>query len=249
MSFSDSQLRAYIAGNLPPDHASALEEKIADNRELEARLLAFDREQSAPIRDAFMSVPSPDHIAGLAAALPAAKPRKMIPANFAKIGFAASTLIAAILLSVLMTNRPGTAKTWREQVAIYQALYVTDTLSHIAPDPTVLSQQLERSSTALGRSLDVDAVRNLDGLSLLRAQVLGFNDTPLVQMAYLSENGVPIALCAVHIGSDAQAGVRAEVLSGLPSVSWSDGEFSYMIVGDIAPSRLERMAQGLQNTL
>lgn len=249
MRFSDAQLRAYLVGELPQDHATALEQQIADDRDLEARLLAFDLEQAAPIRDAFMSAPSPARIADLAAALPAAQSHKTSWANVGTLGLAASTLIAVVLLGTLMMNRPSTADTWREQVAIYQALYVTDTLSHIAPDPAVLSVELERSSAALGRSLDLNGVRQLDGLNLLRAQVLGFNGTPLVQMAYLSETGVPIAFCAVHIGADAKAGITSEELAGLPSVSWSDGEFSYMIVGKIAPDRLARMALELQKTL
>jgi len=44
-------------------------------------------------------------------------------------------------------------------------------------------------------------------------------------------------------------GVVSETLAGLPSVHWSDGSYSYMIVGDIDPDRLLKMANDVQTVL
>ena len=58
MTFSDQQLKAYLAGDLLPAEADELELQLAHDYVLEARLLSFDRLQSAPIQAAFENAPS-----------------------------------------------------------------------------------------------------------------------------------------------------------------------------------------------
>lgn len=252
MTFSDPQLKAYLVGDLSADLAATLDAQLAHDDTLEARLLALDREQSTSIRAAFDRVPDAARLEPIetmikdaAVAVPDRTNRnwgKLLP-------FAAVLVVGAFMLGGLFQNPTSPASTWREQVAIYQALYVTETLSSIEPDSASLAVQLDRGASALGRTLDVAAVGDLDGLDLLRAQVLGFDGVPLVQLAYLSETGAPVALCAVKLPADPDDGIRSEVLAGLPSVTWSDGTYSYMIVGDIEPDRLTRMANSLQALL
>jgi len=250
MTFSDPQLKAYLAGDLSADLAATLDAQLAHDDTLEARLLALDRGQSTAIRAAFDGVPDAARLEPIEAVINNAAAPVQTNRNWGKLlPFAAVLVVGAFMLGGLSQNPTSPASTWREQVAIYQALYVTETLSSIEPDSASLAVQLDRGASALGRPLDVAAVGDLDGLDLLRAQVLGFDGVPLVQLAYLSETGAPVALCAVKLPADLDEGIRSEVLAGLPSVTWSDGTYSYMIVGDIEPDRLTRMANVLQASL
>ena len=247
MTFSDLQLKAYLAGDLPADLAAELEVQIAHDDALETRLLAFDHEQFEAVRTVFDAVPDEARIQSLEAMLTSSVAPVKVERNWGKIlSLAAVLAFGAVVLGGLLQNQTSSNETWREQVAIYQALYVTETLASLEPDRVTVASQLEKSSTALGRPLSLDVVGDLDGLDLLRAQVLGFDGLPLVQMAYLTETGVPVALCAVKFSTGADETLHSDVLAGLPVVSWSDDTYSYMIVGDIEPARLARMANAVK---
>ena len=263
--FSDTQLKAYLAGELSSDLATLLEEQIAHDNALETRLLSSERQQAARLQIAFSGIPDASRMDALENMVSNIPPT----AKISEIGQASATssnsglswgklvpMSAVIAFAAFVmggffgsTTSQPTDLSWREQVAVYQALYVTETLATVEADPAALTAQLNTGAAALGRPLTLDVVRELDGLNLRRAQVLGFEGVPLVQLAYLSETGAPIALCAVKVAGDPAHGLRSEVLSGLPTVSWSDGDYSYMIVGDIDPQRLENMARTVQQTL
>ena len=251
MTFTDTQLQDYLAGRLDADLASALEESIADNLVLEKRLLKFERAGSANMREALHAMPIDDRLDLIRDAMPNPETTGVaMPTRSRWSGAIGAAVAAAAVAGVVMFNG-GTATAsdrWQEQVAIYQALYVTDTLAVVQANPGDVAGQLARSGEILGRALPIDAVGDLDGLPLLRAQVLGFDDHPLIQMAYLTDDGVPVALCAIRLGAETD-GVTSETLAGLSSVHWSDGTFSYMIVGDIAPDRLLKMANDVQGVL
>lgn len=118
-------------------------------------------------------------------------------------------------------------------MAVYQTLYVSETLASTVSNDEELAAQLAKSEQAIGREQPLDVVGDLEGMKLLWAQVLGFEGTPLIQMAYLSDKGVPVALCATRLTTPVNHQPSFEALSGLPVVHWSDGRYGYMIAGDI----------------
>ncbi len=246
MTFTDEQLTAYLDGRLDADLAQILEEQIGEDPDLEMRLLAFERSRSAGLRDAMQALPGSSHLTSIEASI-VQPPKGSTGFGLTAVaaGFAAACAFA--LGAVLFGgDTAAVPDRWQEQVAVYQALYVTDTLNNVGNAPNDIEEQLTRSGEVLGRDLPIEAVGDLDGLPLLRAQVLGFNGSPLIQMAYLTPEGVPVALCAVKLAGAETLSPKSESFYGLESVHWSDGTFSYMIVGDVAPERLSRMAQSLQ---
>lgn len=247
MTFTDAELLDYLSGKLGADKSAALEQALATDETLETRLLTFERRGAADLRDAVQALPIADRVQAIADSLPVqTEPsfsRSRWPGAIAA-GIAAVVMAGAFFFA----GQDQTPVRWQEQVAIYQALYVTETLAVVEPSPAEIDAQLKRSATALGRPLQIEAVGQLDGLSLLRSQILGFEGKPLIQMAYLSEEGVPVALCIVHLGEETE-GIVPEALAGLQSVHWSDGTYSYMIVGDIAQDRLMTMARDVSGLL
>lgn len=251
MMFSEEQLQDYLAGALPPETATKLEEEISTDTEVESRLFALDYKRAAPLRDAFEQIPDAAALQDLSALVlntnvdaKIAVPQSTWkwPAVAAAVAFAAGAFLFAG-----QTSEAGPS--WQDQVAVYQTLYVTETLASTVPADEDLIAQLVKSERAIGRTLPLDVVGELDGMKLLRAQVLGFDGAPLIQMAYLSDSGVPVALCAIRLAASATDRPTFETLSGLPSVHWSDGSFGYMIVGDIEHSVLMEIADKVSVSL
>lgn len=252
MTFDDDMLRAYLAGDLPADQAAALEAQIETDPDLEARLHALDLAAAAPLQQAFAGLPDAGHLDRLAQDLrgEAATPPAARAGAAGLIGLAAALLLAFGLGA--WVRAPGTSDVpsrWQDQVAIYQALYVTETVGALQFAPDEVAGQLSAASAALGRDIPLDVVDDIDGMVLRRAQILGFDSAPLIQMAYLSADGAPIALCAVRLeGAEDQAPVL-ETLAGLPATHWISDGYGFMLVGDIPQSRLQSLARSLQGTL
>jgi len=244
-------LQSYLAGTLSPADAERLELEIANDVALEARLFALDYTRAAPLRGAFENVPDSAGLQNLEALVlnKTSETQTGIP----KASWKWSALAAAVAFGVgafLFAGQTPMAKpNWQNQVAVYQTLYVTDTLALTVADDEELTAQLARSARAVGRELPLDVVRELEGMKLLRAQILGFESAPLIQMAYLSDDGVPVALCAIRLATPATDQPTFETLSGLPAVHWSDGSFGYMIVGDIERGLLMEMADTISASL
>lgn len=251
MTFSNEQLQEYLAGTLPQDEAAALEEQLSQDAALEARLFALDFGQAAALRDAFDAVPAGGRLDALSDNVTNGTAKELPTSGLAGWKIASAAAVAAFALGALVFAGSSeiAAPNWHEQVAIYQTLYVQDTLSEITPNDAALTAQLSRSADALDRPLPLPVLRNVGGLDLLRAQILGFKDAPLIQMAYLTDDGVPVALCAIRLAGDDTDGLRFETIAGMPVVHWSDGNFSYMIVGHISEDRLRDMAKDVIDVL
>lgn len=251
MTYSDDHLQDYLAGSLPPETAAKLEADLSTDTELEARLFALDYAQAAPLRDAFEHLPNAAGLQGLEALVRDGNADAKLASPPSMWKWPAAAAVAAFAAGAfLFAGQTSDAKAgWQNQVAVYQTLYVTETLASTDATTKELTAQLANSERAVGRTLPLDVVGELDGMKLLRAQVLGFDGAPLIQMAYLSDDGVPVALCAIRLATPATQQPTFETLSGLPAVHWSDGSFGYMIVGDIDRGLLMDMAEKVSASL
>jgi len=249
--FSDTQLQDYVDGRMPRALADELEATLADDLGLAERLHEIDLATAAPLRAGFAPVPPQSRLNDLARSIQTDKAVSgIVPARFSWPWLAGTAAAGFVLAAVMFAGpTPAPELRWQDQVAIYQALYVVDTLRPAQETPGDIAQQLSRGSAALGRALPVEAVGRIGDLNLLRAQVLGFDGEPLIQMAYLTDEGVPIALCALRGKAHASEKMTAETLAGLETVHWSDGDYSFMIVGDVPAAQLLSWAEEVRQTL
>jgi len=228
MKFSDETLKAYLEGNLDGDQATAIEEAIETDPELEQRLMALD--PFAPVVQAVF-----DH-------LPAEIPDVVLPEPHAAgpvrpsggplrlLAVAASVAIIAVS-ATLWATRPAPMG-WAEQAAIYQSLYVPDTIAGLDNSPLALDTQFALAEEQLGRPLNREALEALPGMELKRAQVLSFKGKPLVQVVFADEQGQPFAFCVIRQGEGApDKGVQQAVLSGLATATWAQDGYGYMLIG------------------
>lgn len=235
MEYSDDDLAMYLAGDMPAEDAARLEALLETDGDLERRMMALEP-LAAPLQSVFQPLPD---AARLPEALPPARPVQRRFVSFGLVAAAACCL--GVGLAALML--PDRDLTWQEQVAIYQKLYVEETVATLTPTPDLLRAQFDRASSELGLPLDPETYADLPGLTLKRAQILGLDGNPLIQVAFAADTGAPIAFCITRENSDAAA-VMTE-LSGLPTVHWSENGFGYMLIGELPRDQLAALARSL----
>jgi len=244
--YSDTDLTAYLDRALNTQERTRLEAALQADASLRARVNALDMPMDA-LREGF------GHLAQRA---PAAPTRPNLPAR-APSGLLrrstpllAASLVGAVIAGVWMSQSPLNAPPsqtaaiddWRMAVAQYQALYVTETLSGAgAPAGT-----LDALSGTLGR--DLQGADTAPGLTFARAQMLGFQGRPLVQIAYLSDQNAPFALCVTPV-SEADADLTVQQLAGLAAAHWVDGGYGFVLIGGDDLQAVTSIAQDLRHRL
>ncbi|MEQ8822856.1 MAG: hypothetical protein RIC14_00605 [Filomicrobium sp.] len=137
---------------------------------------------------------------------------------------------------------------WKTAAATYHMLYVEETLASVSIAPGEQSDQLARVSNALKREIRSDSLNGVAGLDYKRAQVLGYEGNPIVQLAFLTSDGVPIALCITKTG-DPQTEVTASRYSGLNAVVWAKDGYEFIVLGDTSANRLLDFGRHFQSSL
>ena len=238
---TDEKLTAWLDGELPQDEVKALEQRVAQEPDLGARLTALEIDR-ATLTAAF------DQLAETAPAFPEVGASAGWLARLARPVAAVAVVVLAVGAGYLLGNRPPIGD-WRLEVAHYQFLYVPDTLNPLRPDPERLAEEFIRAENRVGRPFDQAALSRIDGLTLRRAQVLGFQGRPLIQIAFSGPDGTPIAFCITDNVSGQPASPENASLLELASETWQDKEHSYLVIGGDDPERIARYAAQIRESL
>jgi hypothetical protein len=116
----------------------------------------------------------------------------------------------------------------------------TDTLAAIPDDAGAVAAELSAAGGKL--SLDLDPAKlALPDAALKRAEILDFRGKPLVQVAYLTGDSGPIALCIIANGQPDKA-AAFETREGFNIVFWTDDGRGYMLIGKVPRDTLEAYA-------
>lgn len=239
-TFSDEELTAYLDGETDHAPTAAIARALERDRDLAERLERLSV-NTAGIATAFdrLLPEAPE------ALLPDEPPQ---PAASRSYATNVRTLVASGLLCLVigwsasyLVSQPE-EETWMDFVAAYQALYSTETLAHIEQSPDAASAELQRVSGALGKELDLDDVKQDDLFDYKRAQILGYQGNTLIQLAFLSESGVPFALCIIRSEKQQRSDVRVATMEGLSSAYWSKDGYEYLLIGGNDAAVIERAA-------
>ncbi|MEL7012458.1 MAG: hypothetical protein AAFO72_04175 [Pseudomonadota bacterium] len=237
--FSDEDLALFLDGEAPDGLTREIETALAQDPSLAAELDSLRAAEAA-----FVS--AQENLLSLAPATPnlprhKARAPALAPA-FA--GLAAGLVIAAtVSWSLLSKPEPG----WREVVANYQSLYVTETLSGVTEPQGVSEAKLIALSEVLG--LDLTNLPEVDGLAYRRAQQLGYKGAPLAQLTFLTANGGPVALCILRTGGADTSGIETDTLDGMAAYSWVDNGFGVLLIGPLGDNTLSEAAQTFRAAL
>ncbi len=240
--FSDEELVAYLDGEGELAPVDQIEAALKDDPALNKRLDAL-RIDLGVLRDSFdLLQPSSEVLDRLPVGTHAPMRRPV-----ASVAIAACLALAVGFGLGSWTSAPKPAG-WVEYVAAYQALYTHATLDHISQSPDQLRGELERVSAAVGKDIALEQLTALPDVEYKRGQVLSFNGRPLIQLAFATPSGVPIALCIIRSkdASKPEEAMETMRLEGLSSAVWSDGLHDYVLIGGQEDGLVRRMGQALQ---
>ena len=250
----DGILTAYLDGELDAGARGALEARLLAEPQLKMRLDHLGRGGRAfgPAYDLLLTAAPEARLAATLADLVAkhahagrnagrSRWRPLMALAAALVIFVAGGLAGYVLPLVTATAPvpPG----WRQVVAEYQGLTTTETLAAIPDNSATISEELANIGGKLALDLSPDKLA-LPDVALKRAQLFNFRGKPLVQLAYLSPDSGPLALCIIANGRPDE-GVAFEMREGFNIVFWTDHGHGYMLIGKAPRAALEAYAGDL----
>ncbi len=253
----DALLTAYLDGELSADARAALEQRLAGEAALSARLEALKRggRDFAGAFDLLLSAaPTARLSAILAEAKEQARPAPVPRRSWRPIAIAASValFVAGVAAGYLVPLAAGLvqptqvaeAPNWRQAVAEYMSFITPESLAIIADNPPALAGELAK----VGEKLSVDLAPTrlaLPDAALKRAALYDFHGKPLVQLAYLSPGEGAFAFCIIANGKPDGA-VASEEREGFNIVFWNRNGLGYMLIGKAPRAALEAFAGDLR---
>ena len=244
--FSDEELVAFLDGEEDFASFDAIYDALGQDPELVKRLDALKLDMDA-LKDSFALLEAPAFDPSMIAAAKAPQAANLPRRPLAGMAVAAC-LALAVGIGIGSWTAPQPREGWVDYVAAYQALYSEATLDHISQTPEQHTQELQRVASAIGKELTLDQLTSFGDAEYKRAQVLNFNGRPLIQLAFATKDGVPIALCIIKSGNGAvtTAAMKTLELEGLSSAVWKEGGFEYLLIGGTEDDLIERMGQEMQ---
>jgi len=227
--FSDEELTAFLDGEFEHTRAEEIRQALKNDSDIQARINALSLNKPK-INTAFNLLldETPDM-----PVLPETAPR------IASISVARSLKLIAVFSFVFLLAGLSAGyfvgqnkdQTWREFVATYQALYIHATLEGINQKADVASIELERVSQAIGKKVDLSTLFQQNQLDYKRAQILGFEGRPLMQLTFLTKLGEPIALCIIRSEERENSKVVVSEMRGMQAASWAKDGYEYLLIG------------------
>lgn len=240
--FSDEELVAYLDGE--SEHAnideitSALKSDVKLNNRIDG--LKIDKNELANSFDALKIGKMPDFLSEA--------PKGANDNMGIRNAIAASIVALVIGYGVGFTtsqNQPD----WRDYVASYQALYTNDTLKNVALSDEAKKAELMLAAASIGKDISIDKLNGSTELEYKRAQVLGYEGMPLIQIAFLDTKGIPIALCIIRSGDKQKLDVEMETMEGMSSAKWSKEGYEYHLIGGKDDALISKIASQFSSTI
>lgn len=127
---------------------------------------------------------------------------------------------------------------WVTRVVDYQSLYVSNTVEGIKVDMQASVEKLNKLAEL--HEMDV-AIPDFsaEGYQFTRAQELGFNGKPLVQLVYTKEGFPPLALCFMPADGEADQALSVALHHGLGAANWISGDQRFVLVAEESSETLE----------
>jgi anti-sigma factor RsiW len=239
MGIDDTDLLAYVDGQLPQERRAEVEAAVASSPGVAARLNAM-RASALPYATAFdaqvLSSLPPELSQRVGDLLSTYRQRGQRRASsWPRLGvaFAAGALCCAIALNLLPSAAPRQAAAaqvspWIKAVADYQQLYSRATLASVAEDPALSARVINDLRVNDGIAVVVPDLRNA-ALTFKRVQRLSFHDQPVVQMVYMPEHGEPIALCVTRDARPDET-PHAQQIGEMSGVAWRRDNLAYVVL-------------------
>ena len=271
MTLSDEELVLYADGALSEERRQEIIQSAAHDPELAEILAALDASR-LPYQAAFQQKsepPVPEHIRNTVRQLinenaqtgaapehsvaesanVSSSERRVWPSWFLQAACLVLSLgVGYIAGSGLLSHDRSTATAgdldWVQRVADYQSLYVPNTVRHIEVDQAASQKTLDTIAKSSGLTTAIPDL-TASGYAFVRAQELGFEGEPLVQLVYHKEGRPPLALCYMAASQSNNTPVHLQDFHGLSTASWTDDQQRYVIVAEESAETLTELYENI----
>ena len=235
-TYSDEELVAYLDGEADFAPIAEIDQAAKQDAQLAARIDALRFDTDA-IKDGFSGLLNADISVPELPAQPSAW-------NSFGFGTVAASALLALTIGYGAGNLGNTPpqKGWKAYVASYQALYSPATLQSVEGSAEMLTAELSLASSAIGKNLDIAQLTVPTDVTLKRAQVLNFKGKPLVQLAFLSAAGEPMALCIIKTKKKNGVVSETTVMEGMNTTSWAKDGYEYFLIGGTDKDLISKLA-------
>ena len=233
--FSDEELVAYLDGEVDFAPVDEITAALNNDTALIQRVEAL-RVDTAMIADSFEALAISDRARpDLPITPPATTPYRQIAAAAAvalMVGYGAG-------YSTSDSNQAN----WETYVAAYQALYTNSTLAPVNQSEAAKQIELDRVAAAIGKDIKTASLQVSPEIDYKRGQVLGYEGKALIQLAFLSSTGEPMALCIIRSQKPNSKDVSISKMEGMSAASWSKDGYEFLLIGGTDYPLITRLAE------
>ncbi len=179
------------------------------------------------------------YLVGVAACVVVSASVGLIVANSNQVSESSSSPVVLADNSLLKDGDPHDA--WVQRVVDYQSLYTANTVTSKASMSEAEALKLIDSMGIAQGSITKLPSFDQAGYRFARAQQLGFNGQPLVQLVYTKAGETPLAFCFMPVGESSPRDLALSREYDLGVASWVGDQFHYVLVADEAEAVLQQL--------
>lgn len=242
LPITDADVNAYVDGQLAPSRTPAVEDALARDPALAARVADL-RRQNAALRDAldpWLAEALPDRLVAATAGLPRAHTR--IPRWAGIAAAAAASLVVGLGVGWFGRdfdlNREGTPTTFTRQAALVHALYAGDANRPVEIWAAEEKRLVNWLSKRLGFAVHAPDLNPM-GFSLVGGRLVAGNELPTALFVYENSDKQRLTLqVRKQAVSGNETAFRYALEGGVGVYYWIDDNCSYALSGNLDRTQL-----------
>jgi anti-sigma factor RsiW len=241
LPITDADINAYVDGQLAPSRKPAIEEALARDPALAARVADLQR-QNAALHDAFdpwLGEPLPDRLIG-AAAGPAQAGRRGASKWLGLTAVAASLIIGIAVGWFgrdISLQREGTPTTFARQVALTHVLYASDVNRPVEIWAAEEKRLVNWLSKRLGFAVHAPDLNAL-GFALVGGRLVAGNESPTAMFVYENADKQRMTLQVRKQAHTGETAFRYALEDGVGVYYWVEDNCGYALSGNLDRTQL-----------
>jgi anti-sigma factor RsiW len=242
LPITDADVNAYVDGRLAPSRTPAIDEALARDPALAARVADL-RRQNAALHDAFdpwLSEPLPDRLIS-AAAGPAPTGRRAMPKWLGTATAVAASLVVGVAVGWfgrdINLQRDGTPTTFTRQVALTHVLYASDANRPVEIWAAEEKRLVNWLSKRLGFAVRAPDLNSL-GFALVGGRLVAGNEMPTAMFVYENADKQRMTLQVRKHAHTGETAFRYAVEDGVGVYYWIEDNCGYALSGNLDRTQL-----------
>jgi anti-sigma factor RsiW len=241
MSDRETLLLAYADGELDVEKAREAERLLETDPRAREQLRIY-RDTAAMLRAACAEPLYGDVPEKLVATVEREHPRSPVPRRQI-FALAASLLLAVVGFAAgygVGTRPPSPYEALIDEIAQYHPVYARDA-AHLVEIPASRTGELEAwMSERIGRKLPVPDL-SAAGFDFAGGRIVVVDGQSVAQLLYTRPGTLPLGVCVTALAAAPQP-ERIHRRDQVNLISWSDGRYAYIVVGEIPDDTLRTLA-------